>query len=145
MRKTRFVLAFGLLVGLVAGASLTATATDVTPERITGNVGGCPDGDLLKIDPVSGGTYAVDGGSITVVVNGSSFSWSTSGGLEVDEVFVKGGPDTNFYDYAGGSSGDTGLVAPTNPKNGQQPGLSHILFCGESKKGDGGKDHDGKE
>jgi hypothetical protein len=45
-------------------------------------------------------------------------------------VAVKGGPDTNFYDYQStGTAGATGLHAPVNTNNGKFPDLSHISFC----------------
>lgn len=46
-------------------------------------------------------------------------------------VFVKGGPDSNTYDYSpNGVTGDTGLHAPLNEDgSGKWYGLSHITFC----------------
>jgi hypothetical protein len=56
------------------------------------------------------------------------FDFTASGGSVIG-VAVKGGPDTNFYDYrpAGVSSGND-LHAPLNSNN-KFYGLSHISFC----------------
>ena len=43
-------------------------------------------------------------------------------------MIAKGGPNANVYTYLGGSTGDTGLHAPTGP-SGRFAGLSHISFC----------------
>jgi hypothetical protein len=132
MRKVRLAAAFAMVVTMMFGTTVSATATSVTPVVITGNVAHCPSDELLKLDPVVGGVYHVDGGVITVVVSGSYFSWSATG-VEIDAVFVKGGPDTNLYDYDGATSGSN-LSAPINPKTGKPYGLSHINFCGDDKK-----------
>jgi hypothetical protein len=54
----------------------------------------------------------------------------TASGAVVIGVAVKGGPDTNFFDYRpGGTAGDDGLHAPVNPNNQKFFGLSHVSFC----------------
>jgi len=54
----------------------------------------------------------------------------TASGAVVIGVAVKGGPDTNFFDYGpGGTPGDTRLHAPVNPNNQKFFGLSHASFC----------------
>lgn len=134
MRKiARLALAFGMVFGLMFGSTLTASADHVDPVKMTGNVKDCPNGsELLELDPVKGGTFKVDGGTITVTVKGSSFSWSSSG-VHITSLLVKGGPDTAWYHYEGGSTGDSGVTALINPKNGKPYGLSHINFCGGGK------------
>jgi hypothetical protein len=57
------------------------------------------------------------------------FDFTATGGVVVG-VAVKGGPNTNFYDYRpGGTPGDDLLHAPLNTANNKFPGLSHISFC----------------
>ena len=124
------------LLVVVAGPSGTTSATDVVPTLIAGNPD-CDDsgvGELIKIEPVADGTFPVPGGSITIVVNSAAktFDWTSTIGIGL--IIVKGGPNANEYVYVPASFGDTGLHAPTNPKNGRFFGLSHISFCdpGES-------------
>lgn len=121
----RFLIA--LLVGAFAllGSS-TASAASVTPTLIAGNPS-CEGG--LKIDPVVSGTY----GAVTIVVTGTSFSFSTANGELVSDVIVKGGPNANWYHYDPPVTSDTGLVAPTN-KTGGLYGLSHLCFSVDDKK-----------
>ena len=119
------------LLAVVAGPSGTTSATDVTPTLISGNPD-CDDsgvGELVKVEPVADGTFSVAGGSITIVVdNGAkTFDWTST--VSIGLIIVKGGPNANEYVYVPASFGDTGLHAPTNPKNGRFYGLSHISFC----------------
>lgn len=117
------LLVVGLMAAVLAllGTSLSASAASVDPVLIAGN----PDcGTGLKIDPVKSGTY--DG--VTIVVSGSSFSFSTDGSL-VTDVVVKGGPNANWYSYPDpGVTSDSNLTAPINPNNGKPYGLSHLCF-----------------
>jgi hypothetical protein len=56
------------------------------------------------------------------------FDFTASGGSVIGTA-VKGGPNTNFYDYQpNGVSSGTGLHAPVS-SNGKFSGLSHISFC----------------
>ncbi|HEU4425823.1 MAG TPA: hypothetical protein VFR67_25070 [Pilimelia sp.] len=50
-------------------------------------------------------------------------------GAVVIGVAVKGGPNTNFYNYPSGTSGASRLHAPLNTNNNKFPDLSHISFC----------------
>ena len=124
------------LLVVVAGPSGTTSATDVVPSLIAGNpdCDGSGVGELVKVEPVADGTFPVPGGSITIVVNSAAktFDWTSTIGIGL--IIVKGGPNANEYVYVPASFGDTGLHAPTNPKNGRFFGLSHISFCdpGES-------------
>jgi hypothetical protein len=97
----------------------------------------------LRVEPPASGTFSSGGFSVQVVVRtltsdladhagnqtGSQVFDFTATGGSVLAVAVKGGPDTNFYDYrpAGTSSGST-LHAPINT-NKKFYGLSHISFC----------------
>jgi hypothetical protein len=123
--------------------------SSVTPVVVPGN----PDCEDLgydfgfKIDatPVNGTYYLVTGsqnGLSTVITSGvddplnsvtisnataTSFDWTST--LGMDAVIVKAGPNANHYAYDPESYGDTGLVGPTNPSNGQPYGTSHVEFC----------------
>ena len=120
------------LLIVVAGPSGTTSANDVTPVLVDGNPDCNGQNELVRIDPVSSGTFSVAGGTITIVVNSSAktFDWTSTVGI--DFILVKGGPNANLYVYnpPAASFGDTGLHAPTNSKNGRFFGLSHISFCG---------------
>ncbi|WP_175410655.1 hypothetical protein [Streptomyces sp. TRM64462] len=59
------------------------------------------------------------------------FSFSEGSTFDADAVLVKGGPNTNLYDYRplGGIAADEELHAPLNPENDQLYDISHISFC----------------
>ena len=120
MRKSLILAAIGASLALAAPAN----AASVTPTTIAGNPS-CAGG--TKIDPVASGTYAVEGGSVTITVSDKSFSFTST--VLVTSVLVKGGPAANLYTYvAPGVTSDTDLVAP----NGR--GLSHLCFFTDDKK-----------
>jgi len=115
----------------VSYAPQPAQAGDVTPVLVDGNPD-CGDSgleELVRIDPVEGGTFPVAGGSITVAVNSSAktFDWTST--VSIGLIVVKGGPNANLYLYDPASFGDTGLHSPVNPNNDMFYGLSHISFC----------------
>ncbi|MFU8772156.1 MAG: hypothetical protein ACNA8H_07025, partial [Anaerolineales bacterium] len=93
----------------------------------------------FKIDPMSFGVFPLsyDGMSGTVNITdgsdelGQAFDFSFSGDFITAAIGVKGGPDTNFYDYRplGGAAADTYLHAPVNPSNQNFYDISHISFC----------------
>jgi LPXTG-motif cell wall-anchored protein len=124
------------IVSMVVGAAClvwvlpggTAGATHVTPTQVPGNAT-CPAGTTeLKVEPVESGTFTDGTLTVTLVVTGDTFSFTSN--IGVDVVIVKGGPNSNVYDYRPGeSTGDTGLHAPINPKTGEPFGLSHVSFC----------------
>jgi hypothetical protein len=131
----RTTLRRALVVGLAALAAalglftvLPASAAHVAPTVEPGNAT-CPTGTTeLKVEPVVSGTFSDGTLTVTLVVTGATFDWTSN--IGVDVVIVKGGPNSNFYDYRPGeSTGDTGLHAPINPKTGEPFGLSHISFC----------------
>ena len=113
---------------IVGGLPGTAGATHVTPTQVSGNAT-CPAGTTeLKVEPVESGTFTQGALTVTLVVTGNTFSFTSN--IGVDVVIVKGGPNSNVYDYRPGeSTGDTGLHAPINPKTGEPFGLSHVSFC----------------
>jgi hypothetical protein len=126
-----------LVLGLVVPSAL---ASPVEPIFVLGNPD-CPDcegqGNLtsdysFKIDPPMSGTYTVPGyGTITITLSsdGKYLDWTSTFGISA--VIVKGGPNANLYVYnpPAESFGDTGLCSPVNPKSGQIPEISHIVFC----------------
>jgi hypothetical protein len=115
---------------IVGGLPGTAGATHVTPTQVPGNAT-CPAGTTeLKVEPVESGTFTDGTLTVTLVVTGNTFSFTSN--IGVDVVIVKGGPNANVYTYdppGPESTGDTGLSAPINPKTGVPFGLSHISFC----------------
>ena len=112
---------------IVGGLPGTAGATHVDPTQESGNAT-CPAGTTeLKVEPVVSGTFTEGPLTVTLVVTGATFSFTSN--IGVDVVIVKGGPNSNVYDYRPGeSTGDTGLHAPANA-SGQPAGLSHVSFC----------------
>jgi hypothetical protein len=134
MMADRTTLRRALVVGLAALAAalglftvLPASATHVSPTRVAGNAT-CPAGTTeLKVEPVESGTFTDGTLTVTLVVTGNTFNWTSN--IGVDVVIVKGGNASNVYDYRPGeSTGDTGLRAPANA-SGQPAGLSHVSFC----------------
>lgn len=128
-----------VLVGL--GPSALASHVAPTPVDSNANCSGLVGIEELgrRVEnPTDGSqTVVIDGVSYTIrwdVHGDNTFDWSTSGGLVIYAVFVKGGAGGggNLYDYRprGGAKADTGLHAPINP-SGQYAGLSHISFCGD--------------
>jgi len=130
-------------LGLLA-ASMTLGFGDGTVEPGNKNCAqNIPDARELRVDPAAEGTFT--DGTLTVNIDirtlaaddplhpgdqtGSQvFDFTATGGTVIG-VKVKGGPNTNFYDYrpAGVTSG-TGLHAPLGP-GAKFAGLSHISFC----------------
>jgi len=153
------VVALALMLALALGAlamfggsrAEAVTGPEVTPSKLAGNVN-CvnltkpppsrplPAGTKeIRIQSPTSGTFAGPNGtpvppgtnaSVTLTVNGAFFDF-TANGISIVGVLVKGGPDTNFYNYVplGGVTTDDGLSAPINPSTGQPFGLSHISFC----------------
>jgi hypothetical protein len=119
------------LFAVVGGSAVTAAS--VTPELIPGN----PACDGTKIDPVTAGTYALEGGGYIVITLGANktFNFDTEGSATVSSILVKGGPNAYLYTYSPPVTSDTGLYAPVNPTSGQRAGLSHLCINSE-KKGD---------
>jgi LPXTG-motif cell wall-anchored protein len=112
---------------IVGGLPGTAGATHVDPTEEPGNAK-CPAGTTeLKVEPVESGTFSDGTLTVTLVVTGDTFSWTSN--IGVDVVIVKGGNVSNVYTYDPESTGDTGLHAPINPNTGEPFGLSHVSFC----------------
>jgi len=133
------VLMLSLLFGL-AFAILkinTATATTITPVFTAGNptctelgyAAGFKPTSPSESNPVGVHTLPDGVNTVTISIDGNGVDWTST--LGMDAVIVKGGPDANVYQYdpPAESFGDTDLVAPTNPNNGQPFGLSHLVFC----------------
>ena len=140
----------GLLVILGAVFSIVlltipagATHVDPTPKDFNANCEGLTGIEQLhrEENPTTPGTGSVEVtiDSIKYTINwetfaDNTFDWSTTNGLLLQAVFVKGGAGGggNLYDYRplGGETSDTGLHALVNP-NQTFAALSHITFCGD--------------
>lgn len=125
LAKLAVIGVFAAVLALFGGTLSASAGHWASVEEISGNPS-CDGG--LKIEPVESGTY--DG--VTITVNGSSFSFSSS--TEVTSVIVKGGPNALLYTYDPGVFSDSGLTAPVNAKNGKPYGLSHLCFFFGDKK-----------
>jgi hypothetical protein len=117
---------------IVASTSLSisqALATTVVPVVLDGNpkCGWAEIGllTLTKFDPPAEGINGPQD-NVTMVVNGTSISWTSTVGI--DAVIVKAGSNANVYFYDEAMA-DTDLVTPTNPSNQKPYGLSHVEFC----------------
>ena len=134
------------IAAVVGGSLVKAPAARADGTTVEGNVN-CPAGfDELRVNNPGDGTFSANGFSVTIDVRtlttddpghagdqtGSQvFDFTATGGT-VLAVFVKGGPDTQFYSYGTtGTTSGTGLHAPVNPSNNLFYGLSHISFCYE--------------
>lgn len=128
-----------LVTGLIVGpASADHPSSAVTPSVLAGNqscANAIPGQFELerKIEPVADGTYSFSNdisGTITLDVDegAKTFDFSIEGAVALS-VLVKGGPNTNWYDYRPeGVASDVDLHAPRQP-NGNLYGLSHVTFC----------------
>jgi hypothetical protein len=143
-RKHRGALAVLALVALVAGlvlAVLPAGAATVTPTKIdTGGqnddcafVGSAAPKSFRIVNPVTGVFIDPATGtsfSLKVTGGGKTLEFSISG-ASASDVVIKGGTNSNWYDYDGASSspvfGDTELTAP--PKGNTFYAISHTTFC----------------
>jgi hypothetical protein len=137
MLAVLLALAFGALA-LFGGNRAEAEA--VTPVLKQGNFNCANLTDLpagtkeLRIEPVADGTYSDGTLMVTIDVRNTGLGpvFDFTANQTIVAVAVKGGPNTNLYDYrtlsAGGVTADTGLHAPAG-SNGRWSGLSHISFC----------------
>jgi hypothetical protein len=118
-----------------AGMPAAPMFSSVDPVFVAGNPtceAQFPGSRELKVEPPADGTYS--DGYLTVILAGVDVSGGTLGSWssnhEVFGIIMKGGPNANFYNYLpDGAIGDTNLVTPTNPSNGNPYGISHISFC----------------
>lgn len=112
--------------GLVEGPVLvegTITQGDFCPALGEGWL----TGTKVEDEPLSGLTE--NGFTFVVSADGKKLSWSRMSGTNLMmAVFVKGGPDTNVYEYLGTATSGTDLVSPLN-KAGNLPEISHYAYC----------------
>jgi LPXTG-motif cell wall-anchored protein len=102
----------------------------------------CPQGTTeykVASDPLAG---LSNGQSAPFTVNGVTFTFTKVAGpapfvddtfdftssVAVSTVFVKGGEDTNVYDYAPPATSGSALHPPLNGGD-QAPDISHVTFC----------------
>jgi len=146
-RTAGAVVVFILLyvIQFVAFGASPAAATHVPPIPVGYNAnceGLTGIEELLRVPSAGDGVTSDGSAPVTVEGNtytiswdfheGNTFDWSTTGGLVLYAVFVKGGPGGggNLYDYRpGGETSDTGLHALEAGSG--YAGLSHITFCGD--------------
>ncbi|MPZ62306.1 MAG: hypothetical protein GEU93_13635 [Propionibacteriales bacterium] len=128
---------------LVGGGALvlapSAAATHVDPTEVPGNQN-C---DLflgtteIKIeDPAADDSGSSGDFSVSITVHGTeeegnqTLDFTASDGTVLFGAIMKGGPDSNVYDYRpDGTTADTGLHTPVNPNNDKFFGISHVTFC----------------
>jgi hypothetical protein len=112
----------------------TVGAASVPPTVMGGNPScaslGYSFGFKPQPEPPPSGTYTIPGTmeTITITSDGTTFSWTST--LGIDAVIVKGGSNANVYVYdpPAESFGDSGLNAPNNSSGGPAA-ISHIEFC----------------
>jgi LPXTG-motif cell wall-anchored protein len=113
--------------GTAAQASVNLSCPAGTTEyKIDTNIlSGLSNGESASFT-VNGETFTV-----TKVVGPSPFEDDTfdfTSTIAVSVVFVKGGEDTNEYDYSPPATSGSGLHPPLNG-GGQAPVISHVTFC----------------
>lgn len=106
----------------------------ITPIVISGNPTcqsqGYDFGFKPQPEPPPSGTYpflADPYYTITITSDGTYFNWSST--ITIDAVIVKGGNNSNLYQYSPEAGADTLLHSPINDNNGLPYGISHIEFC----------------
>ncbi len=78
-----------------------------------------------KIDSSAGTTS----GPVTTTTDGTYLDWTIAPGYKMVGVVMKGGTDSNFYNYANTIfMSDTGLASPPN-SSGNPAGISHYNIC----------------
>ena len=121
-------------------AAGSPTTAGLHPQLIPGNISGTgaeacayigssgPESFKRDGEFPEGTVFNLPGGGVVTVNAGKTFSWS---GVVMHDILVKGGPDTNWYDYDGEGffplSSDSNLHSPV--KGNGFYGLSHIVFC----------------
>ncbi|KMS69626.1 hypothetical protein ACM01_34245 [Streptomyces viridochromogenes] len=86
---------------------------------------------IVEVDPVTEGSFG-DDDEVTIlnIDTDNTFDFEISDDFNAIGVLVKGGPNTNVYDYRPtGIQADQNLHAPVNPMNMTYHGLSHLDFC----------------
>lgn len=154
MYRKLFILLGVILILAVAGFATyrVVSALDpgppsgsgVQPSVLTGNAS-CADagyGFGFKIDNSPNGTFTFTSppGSLTggapsdsansvTISNSDGFYFDWSSTLPIDAVIVKGGPNSDLFEYSPEDDSDSDLHSPINASNGQLYGISHIEFC----------------
>lgn len=102
------------------------TCDECPGETFCGKVEGAPeDGETYTFES-DGDSFSVTIESVTEKEGGEVTCFEFSTDDEVEQVCIKGGPDTTTYDD---DPAGTELCAPTNP-GGQQAAISNVSFCG---------------
>ncbi|MFD0372609.1 prealbumin-like fold domain-containing protein [Streptomyces sp. NPDC127114] len=94
------------------------------------------DGTNVDLSPLSPPAPSGLSGNLDIDVRNTSqgqvFDFNLDGDFVALGVIVKGGPDSNFYDYrTAGNRNDTSLHSPlgAGPNGNRFFGLSHVAFC----------------
>lgn len=127
----------GLHAGNLTACVNTPSARGVQPETIAfipGNAEvNCLGVGAYRFDNPSGVQTFNDGYGntikIKVTMGGQKVEWWSTGGIVVDRVLVKGGPEQNEYLYTTTYFDDQNLHAPCNEESGSFYGISHVDFC----------------
>ena len=142
MKKILFRLSIALISLFLIGGFATANASPIsglpsgngiTPFVIEGNPSavdlGYDFGFKPQPEPPPSGDYTFPDGinTVTISSDGVYFDWSST--LGIAAVIVKGGPNSNIFEYNPDSFADTLLHAPINPNSGKLYDLSHIEFA----------------
>ena len=131
-----------VVVGIVTSPPANADGTQVPGNRNCADL--IPGSPELRVENPATGSYT--DGTLTVALSvytltaddpnhagnqtGSQVLDFTATGGSVIGIAVKGGPNTNFYDYRpNGVTSGARLHAPVNPNNQKFYGLSHVSFC----------------
>jgi hypothetical protein len=122
------------MLGVAAAAALAIAA----PTGAAPNGNACEGG--VKIEDPADGTY----GSITLVVDEATQTFTFTSDLEWASVVVKGGPGEGLTFDAADPPAE-GFHAPVNPKSGSYYGLSHVCFFPPDGGGGGGGEGGGEE
>jgi hypothetical protein len=86
------------------------------------------DGDESSISDYAG-TYPL-GSSATLTIiatDDTTIAWTSD--VDINCIFMKGGPGGNSYGYDPPARSDSGLSTPLDTANGKPKGISHINIC----------------
>ena len=136
--RARIALATGIMtVGLLGSSAFVLSAPAGASDNLS-----CPQGTTeykVASNPLNGLSV---GESASFTVNGETFTFTKVVGpdpfgddtfdftstIAVSVVFVKGGVDTNTYNFVPAATSGSGLHPPLNGGE-QAPVISHVVFC----------------
>jgi|GEM_PF-428464 len=125
----------GIAPSCVAGSPDCCTLAGRPGFRINGNISGSyfltkKHGELTACNGASNPSDSLNSFSIQYNAVTNTFSWTASSALAIEQVIVKGGPNSSIYNYMGATrSTDGNLHAPVNPSNCTFYPVSAIEIC----------------